>query len=102
MPTSYFSDEIAYTAINLAFDGFIFAFTVHKTWSHVLESRRLGHTGVTYIFLRDGAYHHSFALYGGRLTRSLTTGTIHFLSVVDDDMTTRKHHLTIPKCDHSL
>lgn len=38
----------------LILDGYIFGLTAANTWKHVAESRRMGHSGVTYIFLRDG------------------------------------------------
>lgn len=46
--------SLAYTTALLALQFYVFIFTMIKTWHHVLESRRLGLSGVAYIILRDG------------------------------------------------
>lgn len=54
--------SMAYTSALLALQFYVFIFTITKTWYHVLESRRLGLSGVAFIILRDGMYgtHESF------------------------------------------
>ncbi|EIM88760.1 uncharacterized protein STEHIDRAFT_154481 [Stereum hirsutum FP-91666 SS1] len=51
------TDEIIAVALALLLDGYVFGLTAATTWGHVLESKRLGYRGVTYIFLRDGTIH---------------------------------------------
>ncbi|EIM85212.1 uncharacterized protein STEHIDRAFT_111839 [Stereum hirsutum FP-91666 SS1] len=44
---------IASSTLRMLIDSYIFILTVTKTWRHVLESRKIGQSGVTHIFLRD-------------------------------------------------
>lgn len=48
--------NLAIAGTAMVFDGYIFVLTMHKTCRHVLEQRRLGQSGVTQVFLRDGAF----------------------------------------------
>ena len=40
--------------IALAFDAFIFALTLKKTFHHAMEMKRLGELSIAQVILRDG------------------------------------------------
>lgn len=49
-----YKGAIASSALRILNDSYIFYLTVMKTWRHVVESKKIGQSGVTHIFLRDG------------------------------------------------